>query len=177
VQEELRYFEQTVLPHLPAAYNLARWLTRNEQDAEDLVQEAYLRAFKYFKSFRRQNSHTWILQIVRNTFYSQIAQNRLQGTVTILEDEDYEDSSEAFNPERLVLQNINYQLLKEALLALPVEFREVTVLRELEELSYKDIAELTGLPIGTVMSRLARARKQLQQKLSDYRNGEKVVDL
>lgn len=175
-QNELRRFEQVVLPHLATAYNLARWLTRNEQDAEDLVQEAYLRAFKFFDSFRGSNSRAWLLTIVRNCFYSHHSQKGPDLTI-VFEEEIHGGISHDLNPEMLVLQSVNNQLLKEALEELPVEYREVIVLRELEELSYKEIAELAGVPIGTVMSRLARARKRLQERLSNGSSREASFDL
>jgi RNA polymerase sigma-70 factor (ECF subfamily) len=132
VRNRLLYFEQNILPHLPAAYNLARWLTHNAQDAEDLVQEAYLRAFKFFDGFQGQNDRTWLLKIVRNTFYSRLPQKKLQELTTTFEEELHDQSSEDFNPEKLVLQNINNQQLLQALAELPVEYREVIILRELE---------------------------------------------
>ena len=176
-QTRLKRFEQTVLPHLPAAYNLARWLTRNEPDAEDLVQEAYLRAFKFFDSFRGTSSRAWLLTIVRNCFYTRHAQKEGKDLTIVFEEEIHGGISEDFNPEVLMLRSVNNQLLKEALSELPVEYREVIVLRELEDLSYKEIAELAGVPIGTVMSRLARARKRLQQRLTDGSNREARFDL
>jgi len=167
VQNRLNYFEHNILPYLPAAYNLARWLTHNDQDAEDLVQEAYLRAFKFFDGFQGQNGRTWLLKIVRNTFYSRLPQKKLQELTTTFDEETHDQSSEDFNPEKLMLQNVNNQILMQALAELPVEYREIIILRELEYLSYKEIAELVAIPIGTVMSRLARARKKLQETLSD----------
>ncbi len=163
----LSYFEHNIMPHLPAAYNLARWLTHNDQDAEDLVQEAYLRAFKFFDGFQGQNSRTWLLKIVRNTFYSRLPQKKLHELTTAFDEELHDQGSEDFNPEKLVLQNINNKLLMQALAELPVEYREIIILRELEYLSYKEIAELIAIPIGTVMSRLAPARKQLQKSLAE----------
>lgn len=160
-------FEQAVLPHLDAAYNLARWLTRNEQDAEDVVQEAYLRAFKFFSNFRGGDSRTWLLTIVRNTCYTWLRQNRSHEFVSVFTEEFHEVAAEAevLNPELLFERSSDVQLLKEALAALPVEFREVIVLRELEDLSYKEIARIADVPLGTVMSRLNRARQQLQKYL------------
>ena len=163
---KLRRFEQTVLPHLDAAYNLARWLTRNEQDAEDVVQEACLRAFKFFDSFHSSDSRPWLLTIVRNTYYTWRQQQRVPELTTPFDEEIHSTDGEASNPEALVLQSIDSQLLKAALENLPVEFREVIVLRELEGLSYKEIADIVTIPLGTVMSRLARARKRLQHDLT-----------
>ncbi|HEX2909548.1 MAG TPA: sigma-70 family RNA polymerase sigma factor [Chloroflexia bacterium] len=161
-----------MLPHLSSAYNLARWLTRNEQDAEDLVQEAYLRAFRFFNGFKGSDGRAWLLAIVRNTFYSRLAHLKTQ-ELTIPLDYDIEsNAAEVVNPEVLVLQSLDTHLLRVAIEELPLEYREVIVLRELEELSYKEIADLLGIPIGTVMSRLARARKKLQLKLGSRLNGE-----
>ena len=162
-------FEQTILPHLDAAYNLARWLTRNEADAEDVVQEAYLRAFKFFGGFHGGNSRAWLLAIVRNTCYTWLQQNRAHELATEVDEELY--GVESNNPEIILLENMNKQLLKQALEELPVEFREVVILRELEGLSYKEIAAITAVPVGTVMSRLFYARKKLQNLLKDcYEN-------
>jgi RNA polymerase sigma-70 factor, ECF subfamily len=158
-------FEQIVLPHLDAAYNLARWLTRNEHDAEDVVQEAYLRALKFFGSFHGEDSRSWLLTIVRHTCYTWLRQNRRHELTTGFDEERQSAENTAPDPEALMLQSADAQALRLALEALPVEFREVLILRELEGLSYKQIAAITDLPLGTVMSRLARARKRLQQCL------------
>jgi RNA polymerase sigma factor (sigma-70 family) len=163
---QLNRFEQVVLPHLDAAYNLARWLTRNGHDAEDVVQEAFLRAFKFFSGFHGEDGRAWLLTIVRNTFYTWLQQNRRHELTTDL-DEVQEVESHDPSPEAILQQNIDHALLREALEALPVEYREVVILRELEGFSYKEIADLADMPIGTVMSRLARARKRLQQFLSE----------
>lgn len=170
------YFEHVFLPHLDAAYNLARWLTRSEQDAEDIVQEAYLRAFKYFDGFRGTDSRSWLLAIVRNTCFTW-KQHELSRELTIPFEEDaYSDVGESGNPEELLMQSISRQELKEALEALPTQFREIIVLRELEDLSYKEIAAITHLPLGTVMSRLARARKRLQHALTGQKSSEKLAE-
>jgi RNA polymerase sigma factor (sigma-70 family) len=155
-----------VLPHLAAGYNLARWLSGNDQDAEDLVQEATLRAFKFFEGFKGEDGRMWFLTIVRNTFYTQLPQKRKQALTTIFDEEINAGSSEELNPEVLLLRNADTERLKEALADLPPEYREVIVLRVMEELSYKQIADLIGIPIGTVMSRLARSRKRLQGQLT-----------
>jgi RNA polymerase sigma factor (sigma-70 family) len=159
-QNELTAFNEAVLPHLDAAYNLARWLTRNDQDAEDVVQEASLRAFKYWKGFSGRDCRSWLLAIVRNTYYSWLRQRSVQPELT--PDGDMDDIEEIVsNPENVLLQNADRELLKAALEDLPVEFREAIVFREMEGLSYKEIADIAAVPIGTVMSRLARARKRL----------------
>jgi len=159
-------FEEAMLPHLAAAYNLARWLTRNGPDAEDLVQDAYLRALKAFDGFRGDNGRAWLLRIVRNTCYTWLQENRVQELATAFDEEVHATEDGSTNPETLLLRSADKQFLNEALERLPLEFREVIVLRELEGLSYKEIAELAGIPVGTVMSRLARARERLQELLT-----------
>ena len=166
-------FEEVVLPHLPAAYNLARWLVHNDQDAEDAVQEAYLRAFRFFGGYRGGESRTWLLTIVRNTCYSWLQRNRARELTEPI-DETHEDASLDFaNPELLLVQDTDVQMVRAALAELPLEFREVMVMRELEELSYKEIAAIADLPIGTVMSRLARGRKRLHSLLTTRMGVEK----
>lgn len=160
------HFEQEVLPHLDAAYNLARWLTRNEHDAEDVVQEAYLRAWKFFSSFRGGNGRSWLLTIVRRTCYTWMQHNRTNELMTVFDETQHSVEDAVANPETRLLQRAQQQTLHQALEALPVELREIVVLRELEGLSYKEIAAITEVPLGTVMSRLARARKRLQQCLT-----------
>ena len=164
-------FEDAVLPHLNAAYNLARWLTRNDQDAEDVVQEAYLRAWKFFGSFHGGESRPWLLTIVRRTCYTWLQHNRAHEEVTEFDDERHSVASEAANPETLLLHRVDAQELRHALEALPMEFREVIILRELEDCSYKEIAAITDVPLGTVMSRLARARQRLQHWLVSQAHG------
>ena len=150
-------FEQQVLPHLDAAYNLARWLTRNDQDAQDVVQDAVLRAFRFFDGLRGE-PRPWLLSIVRNASFSWLAKNR-PGDVAPLDDALADEN--AHSPESLVARDIDRRVLNAAIAALPASYREVLVLRELEDLSYKDIARIVDIPIGTVMSRLARARRLL----------------
>jgi RNA polymerase sigma factor (sigma-70 family) len=169
-------FEQVVLPHLDAAYNLARWLTRNPQDAEDVVQDAYLRAFRFFGGFRGGNGRTWLLKIVRNTCYTRLHQNRAQRSATAFDEQLHTDTAESENPETLLLRKADGQLLNQALDELSPEFREVLVLLELEGLSYKQIAEVVGIPIGTVMSRLARGRHRLRESLSCHLPKEKTPE-
>jgi RNA polymerase sigma factor (sigma-70 family) len=170
-QEGIRRFEDVVLPHLSAAYNLARWLTRNDHDAEDVVQEAYLRAFKFFGSFRGDQGRVWLLGIVRNTCYTWWQQNRKQMLNTPFDEEsrDLEAQHGAVpenDPAALAARADDWKMLAGALEKLPVEFREVIVLRELEDLSYKEIADIAEIPIGTVMSRLSRARRMLLSQLT-----------
>jgi RNA polymerase sigma-70 factor (ECF subfamily) len=163
-------FEDVALPHLPAAYNLARWLVRNE-DAEDVVQEAYLRAFKFFGGYRGGESRTWLLTIVRNTCYSWLQRNRSRELTDSIDDTHEDATIDFANPELQLVQDANSQMVRESLAELPLEFREVMVMRELEELSYKEIATIADLPIGTVMSRLARGRKRLHSLLAERMGG------
>lgn len=158
---QLSTFNDAVLPHLNTAYNLARWLTRNDQDAEDVVQEASLRAFKYWEGFSGRDCRAWLLAIVRNTFYSWQRERSVQPELTADGELDDVDDNVP-NPERELLRSADRDMLKAALEDLPVEFREAIVLREMEGLSYKDIADIGNVPIGTVMSRLARGRKRMQ---------------
>jgi RNA polymerase sigma factor (sigma-70 family) len=156
-------FDLLILPHLDAAYNLARWLTHNDQDAQDMVQEACLRAFRFLPSFRGGDSRVWFLTIVRNTCYTWLHQ---QHTDEVLQEEIHDVENETFNPEKIYMQHMEQEKLKEAIEALPLELREIIALRELEELSYKEISTIVHIPMGTVMSRLARARKRLQRYLA-----------
>jgi len=165
-RERLQTFEQTVLPHLDAAHNLARWLAGNDQDAQDVTQEACLRAFKFFGGFRGDNPRAWLLSIVRNTFYTWLRQNRPPVATVELDDEAFEIADPAASGEALQARHGDAEAVRRAIAVLPVEFREILVLREMEDMSYKDIAHLADLPIGTVMSRLARARKLLQKHLA-----------
>jgi RNA polymerase sigma factor (sigma-70 family) len=162
---KLDRFEETVLPHLRAADNLARWLVRNDQDAEDVVQEAYLRALKFFGGFRGGDSRSWLLTIVRNTCYTWLHENQLRELSTVFEEEVHGIDGDASNSETTLLRSADNQMLRQALEQLPVEFREVVILRDLEGLSYKEIGDIANVPLGTVMSRLSRGRKQLQQSL------------
>jgi RNA polymerase sigma factor (sigma-70 family) len=164
--ERLIRFEQTILPHLGAAYNLARWLTRSANDADDVVQEAYLRAYQFFDSFHGGDGRAWLLRIVRNTCYTWLEKNRPRQPVAEFDEAQHSASRPALGPEAPLVAGEDRELLRQALAELPDEFREAIVLRELEGLSYKEIAAVTGAPIGTVMSRLARARDRLQEELT-----------
>ena len=166
-------FETTVLPHLDAAYNLARWITRNDHDAEDVVQESFMRAMRYFDRLRGTDARPWLLGIVRNTCYTWLEKNRPAELVAVedidgvpLEGDAARVSSPA-NPEVIVLQTANRKLVNQALEALPVAFREVIVMREIEDMSYKDIAAVAGIPLGTVMSRLSRGRELLRRDIEN----------
>ena len=154
-------FEEAVMPHLDAAYNLARWLMRNEDDAQDMVQEAYLRALRFFGGFQGTDARAWLLTIVRNTCYTCLKRNRSMELSGDFEEVVLTIESDEPDPEASHMLKVQAQLVNEAIEKLPIEFREVVILRELEELSYKEIAEITAIPIGTVMSRLSRARKRL----------------
>jgi RNA polymerase sigma-70 factor (ECF subfamily) len=161
--ERVMEFDRVVTPHLARAYNLARLLVGNIADAEDLVQEASLRAFRGLDSFHGGDAKTWLLVIVRNVCYSFLGSKPRTGNVVEFEEEQH--STGAVTPESNVLQNASAADVRRAIEELPAEFREALVLREMEELSYKQIADITGVAIGTVMSRLSRAREQLRQRL------------
>jgi RNA polymerase sigma-70 factor (ECF subfamily) len=165
-RERLKSFEHTVLPHLDAAYNLARWLAGNDHDAQDVTQEACLRAVRFFGGFRGDNARAWLLAIVRNTFYTWLRKNRSPETIVEIDDEALAIEDVSINAGAPNSGLADTEAVRHAIEALPVEFREIVILREMEGLSYKEIADLAGVPIGTVMSRLARARKQLQQRLA-----------
>jgi RNA polymerase sigma factor (sigma-70 family) len=170
--EERERFEQALLPHLDAAYNLARWLTHDAHDAEDLVQVAYLRALRFFGGFHGANSRAWLLTIVRNACYTWLEQKRARGPATALDEEIHGVESNTVDPEKLLLREEDQQSIRRAVEELPLELREVLVLRELEGLSYKEIAAIAEIPMGTVMSRLARARERLQRRLGGCGDGE-----
>jgi len=161
--QERSRFEQQVLPHLNAAVNLARWLLRNPADAEDVVQEAMLRAYRFFGDFRGTDGRAWLLQIVRNSCYTWLEKRRPAELVTEFDEEVHQQPSP--NPESLAVRADERQRLMTALESLPTRSREVLVLRELEGCSYKEISEVTGTPMGTVMSTLSRAREKLQRTL------------
>lgn len=157
-------FEELVMPHLDAAHNLARWLTRNPHDAEDVVQEACVRAFKYIDSLKGGGARAWFLTIVRHAFYDWCQRNR---PAEIARDDgtaiDLAVDHAAIDPEKAALRSAESQLLAGAVAELPLAYREVLILREMEDLSYKEIARIADIPLGTVMSRLARARGLLQR--------------
>jgi RNA polymerase sigma-70 factor (ECF subfamily) len=159
-------FEQAVLPHLDAAYSLARWLTRNDEDAQDVTQESFLRAFRFFDGYQGGNMRAWLLTIVRNTCYTWLHQNRPPESAVEFDEEIHsEEFSADTNPELQVLASADKATLQRALEELPEMFREALVLREIEGMSYKEIADVASVSIGTVMSRLARARTRLRQAL------------
>jgi len=165
-QAEVTAFEALMLPHLDAAHNLARWLLRNEADAQDVVQEAYLRAFKSFSGFHGTNGRAWLLTIVRNASYTLLKRNGLVDLTTAFDEESYLAGDESISPATLLERAEDAELIREAMDELPAEFREILTLRHQEDLSYKEIAEIAQIPPGTVMSRLARARARLKECLA-----------
>jgi RNA polymerase sigma-70 factor (ECF subfamily) len=180
-QNITRTLEGDVLPHLDAAYNLARWLTRNAQDAEDVVQEACLRARRCFAGFRGGNGRTWLLTIVRGTCYSWLKQNRPLKTAMASEENNWEAQNSSLNPEASPFRDANRQQFTQALEGLPIQFRELLVLREMEDLSYKQIADVTDLPLATVMLNISGARERLRQSLavvanSTLRQEQRVIE-
>ena len=154
-------FEEVVLPHLDAAFNYARWLTKSEADAEDVVQDAYVRALRFFSSLRNDDARSWLLTIVRNTWYGRFPRAGIAPQTSMSDGMTHDRPDESLDPEALVMQQQTVETVQRAVQELPADFREVIVLRELEGLSYKEIATVAGIPIGTVMSRLARARERL----------------
>lgn len=166
--EKRRRFELLVLVHLDASLNLARWLTRNDHDAQDVVQEAFVRALLYIDGFRGENARPWLLQIVRNTCFTWLKENH-PSELVVLNDADgvlREIAAPASaEPPAIAMRNADRQTINRAIARLPIAFREVLVLREFEELSYKDIARIADVPVGTVMSRLARARSLMRHAL------------
>jgi RNA polymerase sigma factor (sigma-70 family) len=159
-------FEAMMLPHLDAAHNLAKWLLRNEQDAQDVVQEAFLRAFKSFGGFHGSNGGAWLLTIVRNTSYTLLKKNQAVDLTTIFDEEIHVAGHESVSPVTILEHSEDAELVREAMDELPVEFREILTLRHQEGLSYKEIADIAQIPPGTVMSRLARGRAKLKEYLA-----------
>src|SRR5207247_2067926 len=165
-EHEVASFEETMLPHMDAAHNLAKWLLRNEEDAQDVVQEAYLRAFKSFSGFHGSNGRAWLLTIVRNTSYTLLKKNRAVDLTTTFDEEIHTAGHESVSPATILEHSENAELIKEAMDELHVEFREILALRHQEGLSYKEIAEIAQIPPGTVMSLLSRARAELKEYLA-----------
>ena len=169
-ESRLQLFEEMILPHLKAAYNLARWLTRNEHDAQDVVQEAYLRAVRFFDSYRGGDGKSWLLEVVRNTCFT--FHRREKRNLSVAFDEAAHTPSVSLpNAEESLVEADNRTILRNCIEGLPEVFREVLVMRELEEMSYQQIADVAGLPAGTVMSRLSRARKRLEECAKAQNNG------
>ena len=173
-REITKRFEQLILPHLNAAHNLARWLTKNDSAAQDIVQESCLRAFKALNRFVGDNARAWLLTIVRNQSYTWLKESAGERYYVDINDEaamsekDKAALAHTDTPEAWALRMQDRQAVQNGLEALPVIFREVIVLKELEEMSYKEIATVTEVPIGTVMSRLARGREMLKKELLRY---------
>ena len=160
-QSDQAQFATVVVPHLAEAFALACWLTGNRTDAEDVVQEASVRAFRAIGSFSGVNARAWMLAIVRNTTYSWLAKNRRVDLIIAAECDIESASVTTYTPETVLIAKAEAGRLEAAVAALPLEFREVLVLRDVQGLEYREIAEVTGLPVGTVMSRLARTRRRL----------------
>jgi RNA polymerase sigma-70 factor (ECF subfamily) len=171
-EEARERFEALVMPHLDAAYNVARWMTRNAADAEDIAQEAMLRAFRFFDTFRGEDGRVWLLTIVRNTYLTWIRRKSPQQNSAEFDERIHTDLEAAITPERSVLQQATSEDVRHAIEQLPPEFREVILMREIEELSYKEIAAITQAPLGTVMSRLSRARSMLRHLIVKERGLE-----
>lgn len=165
VESKVRYFELTMWPHMRAAYNLARWLVRNEQDAEDILQDSFLKAYKAQESFRGSEPKTWILSIVRNTAMDFLRRSK-SSSMAPLTEQTQEPQDNSPDPERVLVEQSRREQVRRAIAQLPGEFREAIVLREIEGMSYKEIAAVLGIPMGTVMSRLSRARDLLLVELS-----------
>ena len=159
-------FERRIMPHLDAAYSLARFLVRNDQDAEDVVQEACLRAFRFYENFRGENSRAWFLKIVRNTSFTALQRTRTNEADVVFDEELHSPEDAQPDVGEQLDRELDRQTVRAAIEELPAEFREVITLRELEDCSYKEIADIANIPVGTVMSRLARARRQLYLILS-----------
>ena len=167
-------FELAILPHLDSAYNLARWLMRNDDDAADAVQDACLRALRSINSFRGDDGRAWLLAIVRNTCYTRLKRGAPRDSDSEFDDEIHSPQIEPANPETLLERSRDGETLRHALEALPANLREIIVMRELDGMAYKEIAQAAAIPLGTVMSRLARARKRLQHMLTAYPGKEPV---
>ena len=166
---KLKVFEEVILPHLNAAYNLARWLTRNEQDAQDVVQESYLRAFRFFDGYRGGDGKSWLLAVVRNSSFTW-RRHEKRSSNEPFDEMTHSPRNQTQNQEETLVQSSKMSALRTCIEMLPSGFREVLVMRELEEMSYKEISEVACLPVGTVMSRLSRARK----RLAECAGGEKM---
>ncbi len=172
-KEDLRSFEALMLPHLDAAHNLAKWLLRNEQDAQDVVQEAYLRAFKSFAGFHGSNGRAWLLKVVRNTSYTLLKKNRAVDITTTFDEEIHASGHDSASPATILEHAEDAELIRKAMEELPVDSREILTLRHQEGLSYKEIADVAQILPGTVMSRLARARAKLSEYLAAQIGKEK----
>lgn len=164
-QDRVERFEALVMPHVDSAYNLARWMTRNASDAEDIAQEALLRAFRFFETFRGDDARVWVLTIVRNTYFTWIRRQMPLQNSAEFDEGIHTDVEEAVTPESALLKQSRSEEVRHAIAELPPEYREVILMRELEQLSYKEIAAITRSPLGTVMSRISRARSLLRNRM------------
>ena len=173
-REKISRFEALVLPHLNSAYNLARWMTRNTTDAEDVAQEAMMRAFRFFNSFRGEDGRVWLLTIVRNTYLTWVRRQLPQQSSAEFDERLHTDIESALTPESEYLRQATAEQVRRAIENLPSEFREVILMRELEQLSYKEIAAITRSPLGTVMSRISRGRSILRQLIAGERRRMEV---
>jgi RNA polymerase sigma-70 factor, ECF subfamily len=160
-ESRLQLFEELILPHLDSAHNLARWLMGRGDDAQDVVQEAYLRAFRFFDGYNGGDAKAWLMEIVRNTCFTRHRREKRNLTTVVFDEAAHTSSGGRPNAEEMLVQASNRSILQNCIERLPATFREVIVMRELEEMSYLQIAQATRLPVGTVMSRLSRARKRL----------------
>lgn len=161
-QARLQLFEACILPYLNPAYNLAKWLARNEQDAQDIVQESFLRAYRFFDGYKGGDPKSWLMAIVRNTYITWRQHQKRQAASEPFDETAHSGHIQSPTQEQAIASAVNQNTLRNCIELLPPEFREVIVLRELEEMSYREISEVTSLPAGTVMSRLSRARKRLE---------------
>jgi RNA polymerase sigma-70 factor (ECF subfamily) len=168
---KLELFEEIILPHLNSAYNLARWLTRNEHDAQDVVQESYLRAFRFFDGYHGGEPKAWLLAVVRNTCHTWRRREKRDVTKVLFDEAAHTPDPDTPNAEERLVEATKMNTLRHCIETLPVEFREVLVMRELEEMSYQQVADVAGLPVGTVMSRLSRARKRLEECAGRRKSG------
>jgi RNA polymerase sigma-70 factor (ECF subfamily) len=177
VRAEVGGLAEILVSHLDSAYNLAHWLVRNGDDADDVVQEAYLRAFQYSDGFRGGDARAWLFTIVRNTAYTWLRKRRAFEPVTQFDEQVVTTGVDTPNPEQLLLQQADGRLVEQAMSQLPVRFREILVLRELEGFSYKQIADVMGVPMGTVMSTLSRARERFRQAAGDLMKTEEPLQM
>jgi RNA polymerase sigma factor (sigma-70 family) len=173
-REKIARFEALVLPHLDSAYNLARWMTRSSSDAEDIAQEAMMRAFRFFDTFHGEDARVWLLTIVRNTYLTWVRRQLPQQNSAEFDERLHTDIESALTPESEFLRQATVEHVRRAIENLPAEFREVILMREVEQLSYKQIAAVTQSPLGTVMSRISRGRSMLRQLIAGERRHAEV---
>ncbi len=167
----LAEFEEAIIPHLGAAYDLARWLTRNSHEAEDVVQESYLKAFRFFDGFHGGDGKAWLMAIVRNTCFTLLQKNKVNAASDVFDERLHSDAARVVDAEEALIERVGLESLRGCIEVLPAEYREVVVMREIQELSYKQIAEITCVPVGTVMSRLSRGRKRLEECVTRQSGG------